>query len=67
MVKFLVAIGADPNAKDINGYTPLHFAVMYEQIKTMWMLIQDGSNVHSSCSSQDGSLSLPSLWRLTLG
>ena len=66
MSKILVGKGADINAKEINGYTPLHFAVMYEKIPIASMLIKHGSNVQSSCNSGNTPLHLACARRLEL-
>ena len=58
MTKILIEKGADINAKEINGYTPLHFAVMHEKIPIASMLIKHGSNVQSSCNSGNTPLHL---------
>ena len=45
MVLALVAAGADVNAKDKYGYTPLHFAAMHEQADTFRALVDLGANL----------------------
>jgi palmitoyltransferase len=42
-VIYLLSLGMDPNAKDINGNTPLHYAVKYNQIRIIKKLLQNGA------------------------
>ena len=40
---YLLSLGMDPNAQDINGNTPLHYAVKYNQIRIIKKLLQNGA------------------------
>jgi ankyrin repeat protein len=42
-VIYLLSLGMDPNAQDINGNTPLHYAVKYNQIRIIKKLLQNGA------------------------
>ncbi|MCS5717671.1 ankyrin repeat domain-containing protein [Herbiconiux sp. CPCC 205763] len=46
-VRELVNGGADPNAKDSNGWTPLHFAAQEHAVATARELIRLGSDVNA--------------------
>ncbi len=46
-VKLLVSKGADVNAKDMTGYTPLFYAVQSGQKKAAELLIGGGANVNA--------------------
>ena len=47
MVDFLLKIGFDPNRKDSNGYTPLHFAAINGDEKVAHALIEAGANINA--------------------
>jgi ankyrin repeat protein len=48
MVELLLSRGADPNAKDSAGFTPLHDAAwMAKNAKNAELLIADGANVNA--------------------
>jgi ankyrin repeat protein len=44
-IDFLLKIGFDPNKKDSNGYTPLHFAAINGDEKVTHTLIEAGANI----------------------
>lgn len=46
VVKILIAIGQNINAKDANGTTPLHGAALEGQLLTAELLLQKGANVN---------------------
>ena len=43
-VIFLLSLGIDPNKKDVNGNTALHYAVKYNQTRIVKKLLQNGAN-----------------------
>ncbi|CAJ2511860.1 Uu.00g074850.m01.CDS01 [Anthostomella pinea] len=44
LMKALVEFGADPDAVDGSGLTPLHYAVMYSDLETIKLLLDSGAN-----------------------
>lgn len=46
-VKFLLNAGADVNAKDVYGSTPLHFATNYARSHIMELLVEYGADVNA--------------------
>jgi ankyrin repeat protein len=46
IVEYLVGKGADINAKDNGGETPLHFAVSYDNLEIIKYLIKKRANVN---------------------
>lgn len=46
MLNLLLLRGADINAKDQDGWTALHYAVLYENINNVKLLIQKGAEVN---------------------
>ena len=47
-VQLLLQEGADPNKKDVNGNTPLHIAVISNQLGIVTMLIKGGADLLAS-------------------
>ena len=45
MVKLLIENGANVNAKDANGYTPLH--TLYQDAKIMKLLLENGADINA--------------------
>ena len=46
-VRFLIEKGADPNAKNTFGYTPLHWAAKYGHFKSLQILLSQGGDIHA--------------------
>jgi len=46
-VRLLIAQGANVNAKDSLGWTPLHWATMNDHVETARLLIEKGANVNA--------------------
>jgi ankyrin repeat protein len=44
MVQFLIESGADKEAKDNAGWTPLHLAAAMEHLEIVKFLVESGSN-----------------------
>lgn len=44
----LLRAGADPDESDDCGFTPLHLAIRYGRLMTVWHLIQWGADVNAS-------------------
>ena len=61
----LLELGADPNAHDIFGYTPLHFAIKHLNEGMVNALLSHGANPNSE--ARDGLRPLSGLALLTLG
>jgi hypothetical protein len=47
ILKKLIKLGADVNAHDINGFTPLHYAVLYCNEGMITVLLKHGANPNS--------------------
>ena len=47
IVKFLLRNGADINAKDKNGWNPLHRAIWFGKIEIVRVLIQNGAKINA--------------------
>ena len=54
----LISNGANIEAKDENGSTPLHYAVWFNQLKTVEMLIEKRANIHELTNFQNTPLDL---------
>ena len=48
IVSLLLDNGADPNQKDIHGWTPLHRAALWGYVDIAKMLIENGANINAS-------------------
>jgi len=51
IVKLLISNGADVNAKDSTGYTPLMYAIWSEKTETAKLLINNGADVNAKDST----------------
>jgi ankyrin repeat protein len=51
LVEVLIAAGADVNAKDNNGMTPLHLAALNGHTDTAVLLLKNGANVNAKTIS----------------
>lgn len=47
IIDFLLKQGLDPNAKDLNGNTPLHFGYALDKVEILQMLIDAGANLEA--------------------
>ena len=47
LVEFLLQHGADVNATDRGGLTPLHWACVYHDVELVKLLVQHGANIHA--------------------
>jgi ankyrin repeat protein len=45
LTKFLLARGADPNKPDVNGFTPMHYAFLRRDPKTVDLLLEHGGRL----------------------
>jgi ankyrin repeat protein len=45
--EMLISNGADPNAKDINGATPLHWAASRDRVSIAELLISEGADINT--------------------
>jgi hypothetical protein len=63
-VKELLRKGADPNAKDSSGWTPLHAAVAHGHVGVAKLLIENGSSVNAKTSSGWTPLHFASAFRI---
>jgi ankyrin repeat protein len=45
VVRFLISRGVEVNAKDSEGYTPLHFAARTKSVEVMRLLLANGAEV----------------------
>ena len=48
IVALLLENGADPNQKDVHGWTPLHRAALWGHVEIARLLIENGANVNAS-------------------
>lgn len=55
-VQVLFGIKADPNVKDSNGESPLHYAVLKNHKKVVEMLLNNGGNVNAKSHTGETSL-----------
>ncbi|MEI7831838.1 MAG: ankyrin repeat domain-containing protein [bacterium] len=62
MARELIAKGADVNAKDINGDTPLHFAVRQGGAKAVDFLIANKADVNARNNNNESPLRLAVAW-----
>ena len=54
----LVNYGANVNAHDIHGYTPLHYAVLYVNHDMVAILLENGANPNAECVSGNTPLNI---------
>jgi ankyrin repeat protein len=47
MAQTFIRYGANINAKNSKGYTPLHYAVMHRHLNVLKLLIQEGADLNS--------------------
>ncbi len=47
MVSYLLDHGADPNSRDTNGVTPLHWAAVNGHVPCCRLLLQSGAKVNA--------------------
>ncbi len=47
MVRYLLSLKLDPNSRDCNQYTPLHYAAKYNRLGVVEVLVENGANVHA--------------------
>jgi ankyrin repeat protein len=57
-IKLLISIGADINAKEINGRTPLHLAANNGQLDAIETLVRNGADIEA----KDGHEMTPLMW-----
>ena len=55
-VQALLDAGADPNARDNHGFTPLYWAVWHSSLAVIPMLLKGGADLHARHGSRDGTL-----------
>ena len=51
-LKTLIKAGADVEKKDVDGYTPLHLAIEFEQTKAALALIEAGADINAECKGK---------------
>jgi hypothetical protein len=54
----LINYGANVNAHDIHGYTPLHYAVLYVNHDMVTILLENGANPNAECVSGNRPLNI---------
>jgi ankyrin repeat protein len=52
--EMLLELGASPNVKNRRGYTPLHTAILQEQLDLIRLFIHAGADVSLKCKGRDG-------------
>jgi ankyrin repeat protein len=57
-VKLLIEEGANVNARDYSGQTPLHFAAVYGRMASTELLIENGANVNAKDHNGDTPLAI---------
>ena len=58
ILKKLIRLGADVNAHDINGLTPLHYAVLHCNEGMVTVLLKHGANPNAECRTNYTPLSI---------
>jgi ankyrin repeat protein len=47
----IIRAGADLNNRDANGFTPLHYALMFDNFFVLKMLIEEGANINAQTNT----------------